>query len=245
MKNKSILILGGRSDIGIAVAFRFAKEGYDIQLAGRNAKTLKSLCKDIEIRHDVVVTYHEFDILDTISHENFVKDLPYLPEIVINCVGVLGQQKSCEIDNKKVQLLINTNYVGPLSIFGIFANYFERRGSGTLIGISSVAGDRGRKSNYIYGSSKAGFSSFLSGLRNRLHSKNVKVLTVKPGYVRTKMTRELNLPYILTCEPSHVANKIFLSLSKKNNIIYIYSIWYYIMLIIKLIPERFFKKLHL
>ena len=245
MKNKSILILGGRSDIGIAVAFRFAKEGYDIQLAGRDAKTFKSVCKDIEIRHDVVVTYHEFDIIDIASHENFVKELPYLPEIVINSVGILGEQKLCEIDNKKVPLVINTNYLGPSSVFGIFANYFERRGYGTLIGISSVAGDRGRQSNYIYGSSKAGFSSFLSGLRNRLHSKNVKVLTVKPGYVRTKMTRELNLPYILTCEPSHVANKIFLSLSKKNNIIYIYSIWYYIMLVIKLIPERFFKKLHL
>ena len=125
------------------------------------------------------------------------------------------------------------------------ANLFKIRGSGTLIGISSVAGDRGRASNYIYGSSKAGVSAFLSGLRNRLYPFGIHVLTVKPGFVQTKMTSHINLPKKLTTNPEKVANSIYYAYKSRKNIIYVMPIWKYIMLFIKLIPESFFKKMKL
>ena len=113
---------------------------------------------------------------------------------------------------------------------------------GIIIGVSSVAGDRGRKSNYYYGSSKAAFSSYLSGIRNRLNLSNVTVLTVKPGFIKTKMTRELEFPNILSSSASNVAEKIFNAQQDKKNVIYVKWFWRYLMLVIKIIPERIFKK---
>ena len=127
----------------------------------------------------------------------------------------------------------------------LFANYFERRGSGTIIGISSVAGDRGRSSNYIYGSSKAGLSVFLSGLRNRLQAHGVNVITVKPGFVKTKMTSKINLPSIFTTTPYKVSEYIFKAYKSKKKIVYITSRWWIIMLIVRAIPENIFIKLKL
>ena len=113
------------------------------------------------------------------------------------------------------------------------------------MGISSVAGERGRAKNYIYGSSKAAFTVFLSGLRNRLNKKNVHVLSVLPGTVYTKMTKGLNLPKLLTTYPDKVANKIYHGVINKKDIVYSIELWRYIMLIIKLIPEKIFKKLNI
>ena len=184
MKDETLLLLGAKSDIGIAVAHKFAKEGFNIQLAARNAERLKEDCADINIRYNVDASFHEFDALDLKSHESFISTLPKLPSIAISAVGILGNQKENEKDIKKSIEIIRTNYEGIVSIFSYLANDFQIRGSGTLIGISSVAGDRGRGSNYIYGSAKAGFSTFLSGLRNRLYPYGVDVITVKPGFVR-------------------------------------------------------------
>ncbi|MFK7924061.1 MAG: SDR family NAD(P)-dependent oxidoreductase, partial [Bacteroidia bacterium] len=118
-----------------------------------------------------------------------------------------------------------------------------QRGSGKIIGISSVAGDRGRASNYLYGSAKAGLTAYLSGLRNRLASKGVHVMTVKPGFVRTAMTENMDLPPVITGEPSKVAKDIIRSVRRGRNVIYTLWMWRYIMLIIRTIPERIFKKL--
>ena len=244
MKDETLLILGA-SDIGIAVAHKFAKEGFNIQLAARNSETLKEDCADIKIRYDVDVTSHEFDALDLKSHENFTLTLPKLPNIVISAIGILGNQQENEEDIKKSIEIIRTNYEGIVSILSYLANDFQIRGSGTLIGISSVAGDRGRASNYIYGSAKAGFSTFLSGLRNRLHPYGVDVLTVKPGFVKTKMTSKIKLPYVLTTNSENVADSIYLAYKSKKNIIYVLPIWKYIMKFIKLIPESIFKRMKL
>src|SRR5690606_12784913 len=116
---------------------------------------------------------------------------------------------------------------------------------GTIVGISSVAGERGRQSNYLYGSAKAGFTAYLSGLRNALFSDNVHVVTVLPGFVYTKMTENLNLPKLLTAQPSEVADAIYAAVQKKKNTIYVRWFWKWIMLIIKCIPEFIFKKLKL
>jgi decaprenylphospho-beta-D-erythro-pentofuranosid-2-ulose 2-reductase len=126
----------------------------------------------------------------------------------------------------------------------VLANHFERRGSGTLVGISSVAGDRGRASNYVYGSAKAGFTAFLSGLRNRLAKKGVHVVTVKPGFVATRMTAGMNLPKALTAHPDDVARAVYRAFERKNDVIYILPIWWMIMRIICIIPEILFKKAH-
>ena len=138
-------------------------------------------------------------------------------------------------------LVMRTNYEGPALLLGEIANYFEIRGNGSIIGISSVAGDRGRASNYIYGSAKSGLTTFLSGLRNRLHKSNVKVLAVLPGFVKTKMTSHMKLPTAITSNPEKIASLIY-KFRNKSKIIYL-SPWKVIMIIIKCIPEFLFKKL--
>lgn len=153
-------------------------------------------------------------------------------------------QKECEKDWVKTLNTINVNYVGPVSLLNIVANEIEQNKNGFIVGISSVAGDRGRKTNYIYGSSKVAFSAYLSGLRSRLYQSNVRVLTVKPGFVNTKMTQCLNLPKKLTAEPQDVAVDIFKAQQNKKDVIYTKAKWRLIMLIIKNIPEFIFKKVY-
>ena len=239
----NILILGAHSDIAIAVAHRFAEAGYQIQLAARNINNLAADKSDIELRHQVNVTLHEFDALDTSSHLYFVEQLTILPNVTVCAVGYMGVQAENEQKIKEASLVIRSNYEGPVSILSVVANYFEARGSGCLVGISSVAGERGRASNYVYGSAKAGFTAFLSGLRNRLAKKGVHVLTVLPGFVTTKMTEGMDLPKKLTAQPNEVANAIFNAVQKKQNIIYTRPVWRFIMIIIRNIPEQIFKRL--
>ena len=184
---------------------------------------------------------HEFDALDIASHKEFVAGLE-LPEIAICAVGLMGKQSDSEQDMDAASRVMRSNFEGPASVFGLLANRFEKRGSGVLVGISSVAGDRGRASNYVYGSAKAGFTAFLSGLRNRLAKKNVHVVTVLPGFVATQMTEGMDLPEKLTAQPAEVAKAISQAVSKGKDIIYVRSVWRLIMLIIRNIPEKIFKK---
>jgi len=125
------------------------------------------------------------------------------------------------------------------------ANDFERRKKGVIVGISSVAGERGRQSNYIYGSAKAGFTAYLAGLRNRLFHHGVHVVTVKPGFVKTRMIENLSTPGPLTASPKNVATSVLRAIKKKKDIIYVLSIWSVVMLMIRMIPESIFKRLKL
>ncbi len=243
MSKKIILVLGASSDIGMSIATKFAQEGFDIQLAGRNSYNFENDSKNLRIRYNVNVDFYELDALNIDSHEKFVRSLPILPNVVVSAIGLLGDQSESELEIKKNITVIRTNFEGVVSLFSIFANYFIERGNGTLIGISSVAGDRGRASNYIYGSAKAGFNAFLSGLRNRLFPYGVDVITVKPGYVRTKMTLGLKLPKALTTNPKNVSHFIYKAYKKKNNVVYVLPIWKFIMLLINLIPESIYKKI--
>jgi len=245
MSQNTLLLLGATSDIGISIAHEFAMNGFNIQLASRNSESLIKDCSDIQIRYGVNVTVHEFDALNFYSHEMFINSLPLMPDLVVSAIGLLGNQMESENDFKKALLVMKTNYLGLASILGLFANCFVERGHGTLIGISSVAGDRGRASNYIYGSSKAGLSNFLSGLRNRLNRYGIHVITVKPGYVMTKMTSNLDLPKLLTASTKQVSRSIYRAYKLKKDIVYIMPIWRFIMFIIKNIPEKIFKKINL
>ncbi|GAA5079640.1 SDR family oxidoreductase [Roseibacterium beibuensis] len=242
MKGGPVLILGATSGMAREIARSFAACGHPIQLAARNVSRLEDDKADLETRHGVAVTLHAFDALDLASHKGFVEGLPALPDIAICAVGAMGTQEENAADPEKGAIVMRANFEGPASILGHLANAMEARGSGTLVGISSVAGDRGRASNYVYGSAKAGFTAFLSGLRNRLANKGVHVLTVKPGFVATAMTEGMDLPEKLTADPKEVGHAIRIAVQSQKNVIYIRPIWRLIMAIIKAIPEPIFKK---
>ena len=239
--NKSILVIGGLSDIGLSTARLFAQKGYNIQLAVKNKNRLESVIKDFKIKYNTIVTAHDLDVIKIETHKNFIENLNYYPDIVLCAVGFMGNQKDNEKNAELRQLVIKTNYEGPMNILSEFANIYEEQGFGSIVGISSVAGERGRANNYIYGSSKSGFTSFLSGLRNRLSKNNVQVLTVLPGPVRTKMTDGHKLPKLISTTPEVVAESIYNGVIKHKDIIYVTPIWKLIMIIIKFIPEKIFK----
>ena len=242
---ENVLILGATSDMAVAIARQLATEGYSITLAGRSTERLSALEGDLRVRHKALVNSVYFDALDFRSHEAFYHALPEKPDVVICVFGLLGDQKKGESDWQHCSDIISSNYTGAVSILNVVANDFERRKKGVIVGISSVAGERGRQSNYIYGSAKAGFSAYLSGLRNRLYHHGVHVLTVKPGFVKTKMIEDIKTPGPLTALPKTVGKHVSRAIRSKKNAIYVLPVWGLIMLIIKMIPERIFKKLKL
>lgn len=245
MTRPAVLILGARSDIGLAVARRFAAEGHPIVLAARDSASLADAKADLTLRHSVAVTLADFDVLDTSSHAAFIDSLGTLPVVAISAIGLMGDQTISEDDAGAAALVMRSNFEGPAAILGEIANRMEARGNGTIVGISSVAGDRGRATNYIYGSAKAGFTAWLSGLRNRLAKKGVHVVTVLPGFVDTKMTAGMDLPTKLTAQPDQVAEAIYRAVTRKRNVIYVKPIWQLVMAIIRNIPEPVFKRLKL
>ncbi len=240
---KTLLVLGGTSDIGRATALAFAADGWTIHLAGRDVAALQREADDIATRTAVAVTTHHFDVLDTTSFAAFADSLPQVPDCVVSVVGLLGDQRQAETDLDHATAVMRSNYEGPSLILGLFAERFLARGSGTLVGISSVAGDRGRASNYVYGSAKAGFTAFLSGLRNRCAKGGVHVVTVKPGFVRTRMTDGMKLPAPLTVDAATVGKAIRSAEARKANVIYVSAKWWLVMSIICAIPESIFKRL--
>lgn len=238
-----ILIIGAKSDIAKEVARVYAKNGYNLYLAARESASLEELKQDIILRSGMEVHLMDFDITDFASHESFYGSLEEKPLGVIVVSGYMAEQKNAQKEWSETLQTINVNYTGAVSILNIIANDFEKERRGFIVGVSSVAGDRGRKANYIYGSSKAAFSAYLGGLRNRLYESGVQVLTVKPGFVHTKMTEHLDLSPKLTATPNEVAEDIFNAQQKGQNVLYTKPIWMVIMLIIKHIPEFLFKKM--
>ncbi|MDQ7068616.1 MAG: SDR family oxidoreductase [Sulfurimonas sp.] len=238
-----VLIVGAKSDIAKELARVYAKNGYNLYLGAREASELEAFKTDLEVRSSIKVALIELDITDYDSHQGIYENLDEKPLGVIVVSGYMTEQYKAEKEWSETLNTINVNYTGAVSLLNIIANDFEEEKRGFIVGVSSVAGDRGRKTNYIYGSAKAAFSAYLSGLRNRLYESNVSVLTVKPGFVNTKMTEDLALPERLTAEPIEVAEDIFKAQQAGKNILYTKWIWRYIMLIITNIPEFIFKKL--
>lgn len=245
MSNGPVLILGARSDIARALARKFAALGHPIQLAARCTDALAGDKADLELRHRVKVTLHAFDALATASHAAFTEGLPELPDIAVCAVGYMGEQANSERDVAAAIHVMRTNYEGPASILAQLANRFAERGSGTLVGISSVAGERGRAANYIYGSAKAGLTAYLSGLRNRLAKRNVHVVTVLPGFVATQATQGMRLPALLTARPEEVASAIAEAVARRRNVIYVRPTWRVLMSAIRNIPEGVFKRMNI
>ena len=242
---QNVLILGATSDLAQAIARRFAAAGWSLTLAARNMNVLEPVAGDLRVRSKSKVSIVPFDATDFESHSLFYTSLKEKPDVVICVFGYMGDQMLARTDFEEVQKTIHINFTGAVSILNIVAHDFEQRGQGSIIGISSVAGDRGRQSNYIYGSAKAGFTAYLSGLRNRLGKSGAHVMTVKPGFCRTKMTENLELPAALTAEPDQVAQAVFHGLEQKHNVVYTLWMWRWIMLMIRMIPEFIFKKLNM
>jgi NAD(P)-dependent dehydrogenase (short-subunit alcohol dehydrogenase family) len=245
--SKTLLLIGATSDIGHATAGAYAAQGWTVLLTARNVASAERNRADLAARSGGTVSLHALDVTDTASFEGFIAGLPALPDTVVCVVGEMGEQERAQSDLDHAAVVLRTNFEGPALLLGLLAQKFEVRGSGTIVGVSSVAGDRGRGSNYVYGAAKAGFSAFLSGLRNRLSQTGVRVVTVKPGFVRTRMTAGMKLPPALTAEPKEVGDAILAAAdgARPRDVIYVRWMWRYVMMIITAIPEPVFKKLRL
>ncbi len=244
---KRALILGAKSAIARAVARRLAEEDYDFTLAARQVETLQPFATDLALQRGCQVDLLEFDAFDVAALEELPQRVerasgPF--ELVVLVFGYLGQQAETARSTGEMLKVLNANFTSAAVAVGHLANYLEQRGHGGLIGIGSVAGDRGRQSNFFYGAAKGGLALFLQGLRNRLAPKGIHVLTVKPGFVDTPMTEGLD-GLFLVAKPERVANDIVRAYKRRRDVLYTPFFWRWIMLIIRSIPERLFKKLTL
>ena len=237
----SALILGACSDLARAVAHRYGRAGASLILAARQPERLAADAEDLRLRYRIEVQVAGFDALDVETAEDIVSGWEPLPDTVVCAVGLIGD----DAGPIAAADIIATNLTGPAVILRSIAQRMEKRGSGTIIGFSSVAGERGKARNLVYGSAKAGFTAFLSGLRNRLCGSGVTVITVKPGFCRTRMTEGMTLPSLLTATPEQVAEAVFNAQKHRRDVVYVLPIWRVIMIAIRLLPERLFKRLRL
>lgn len=245
---KKILIIGATSAIAEQCARLWASRGESLYLVARNQERLKSSQKDLSIRGGTKIATYVMDINDYSSHGKMLNDAEKVLgglDIVLIAHGTLSNQKNCEQDVEMTMQEITTNALSTIALLTLIANHFEVKKSGTISVISSVAGDRGRASNYVYGTAKAMVSVFTSGLRQRLYKSNVAVLTIKPGFVDSPMTADFNKGLLWT-KPSAVAKKIVIAIDQqRSDVVYVPFFWCVIMTFIKLLPESIFKKISL
>tara|TARA_B110000914_G_scaffold219345_1_gene227877 strand:- start:772 stop:1488 length:717 start_codon:yes stop_codon:yes gene_type:complete len=231
-----ILIIGGNSDIGYASAKIFAKNKYDVHLVSRNIEQLNINKKEIVNLYNVKCKITCMDLLEQDQINKFFKENTVSPKVILIASGFLQPEE------KKIENIVRINYLAPLEfIEKSLDKYQSQEILKTVIGISSVAGERGKKNNNIYSSAKSGFSCYLDGLRQKIYNKGIHVITVKPGWVNTKMTKGLNLPKFMTVNSAYVGNKIFNSYKSKKNTLYVPGYWSIIMFVYKLVPEFIFK----
>jgi decaprenylphospho-beta-D-erythro-pentofuranosid-2-ulose 2-reductase len=244
---KKVLVLGATSAIAQATVRMLAARGAALYLVGRNATNLDAVAKDAATRGASKVEHKAVDLDDFATHEVLVDQatqaLGGLDGALI-AHGVLGDQKACERSWAETEKVLRTNFLSAASLLTALANRFEAQKAGTLVVISSVAGDRGRQSNYVYGASKGALNVFLQGLRNRLARSGVAVVTVKPGFVDTPMTAHLPKNKLFA-SPEQVARGILRAADRRKNEVYVPAKWALIMLIIRSIPEGIFKRLKL
>jgi len=244
---KRIMIIGATSAIAQATARLYAAEGAALFLAARDPEKLDVVAADLKIRGARQVATRPMDVLDYDQHAALAgaaeQQLGGL-DVVLIAHGTLPDQRACQADFELARRELEVNSLSVISLLTHLANHFQAQGTGTLAVISSVAGDRGRQSNYLYGTAKGMVSLFLQGLRNRLQRSGVQVITIKPGFVDTPMTRAFDKG-ALWVSPERVARDIYKAIEKGRDVVYTPFFWRYIMWIIKLIPEFLFKRLSL
>jgi decaprenylphospho-beta-D-erythro-pentofuranosid-2-ulose 2-reductase len=244
---KKILVLGATSGIAEATCRIWAEQGAQMFLIARNPEKLAAVAADLKTRGAAYVGTAVADLDDTDKHAellaNAVNSLTGM-DIAYIAYGVLGDQPHAEQDFEHAAQILHSNFVAPVSLLTWLANFCVQRHAGLLAVISSVAGDRGRKSNYVYGSAKAGLTAFLGGLRNRVDREGVTVLTIKPGPVRTAMTAGIKGSEKFA-DVNKVAATIVNAIDKRADNLYVPFQWQPIMFVIRSIPDRIFKKLNL
>ena len=244
---RHILIIGATSAIAEATARNFAQDGDRLYLAARNPERLAAVANDLKTRGATQVETVAMDANDTARHAALIAQaeaaLEGLDTILI-AHGTLSDQKACEASFEETLEELQTNCLSVISLLTLVANRFEEQKHGTIAVISSVAGDRGRQSNYVYGTAKAAVSTFLQGLRNRLYRSGVTVITIKPGFVDTPMTAGFRKGP-LWVSPEQVGKGIYRAIQRKSGVIYLPWFWKFIMVGIRLMPERLFKKMKL
>ncbi|HSP30760.1 MAG TPA: SDR family oxidoreductase [Halomonas sp.] len=244
---KKILIVGGTSAIATACARRWADQGADFFLVGRTSEKLEQVADDLAARGATVHT-HVLD-LNRFDQHSAMLDACYAAlgqvDIALIAHGTLPVQNACEQDAQVAIKEFTNNSMSVIALLTELANRIEPQESGCIAVISSVAGDRGRPSNYLYGAAKGAVTDFCSGLRGRLFKSGVHVLTIKPGFVDTPMTQGLALPKLLLVTPEKVAQDIVRAVEKRRDTLYTPWFWRFIMLIINHIPGSIFKRLDL
>jgi len=245
---KQIMIIGATSAIAQSVARLFATRRASMFLVARNPERLAVVADDLRARGAATVHCFAADLAEHDRHTEILDAawaaLPAM-DIVLVAHGVLPDQAQCQASVSDTMHALDVNFLSVVSLLTPLATKFEANKHGTLAVISSVAGDRGRQSNYVYGAAKSGLDAFLQGLRNRLSKAGVHVVTIKPGFVATPMTAHLPQQGPLWAQPDDVAEGIVKAIDKQKDVVYLPGFWALIMLIIRLIPERIFKRLSL
>ena len=239
-----MIILGSNSDVAIAFVEKVLREGKRfsmVYLFTSNIEKTKKLAQHFFAKYEQKCEIVHFDL----TKENDFSKLEHIDSDLLFCAaGFLGKNSEEGLyDDWNTKQIVEINYSKLIVLMNYFAKKFETKGSGTIIGLSSVAGERGRQSNFIYGSAKAGFTAYLAGLRNYLFHKKVHVMTVIPGFMDTQMTANIETPKPLTAQPDQAANIIYKAYLKKRNVVYVTFVWWGIMMIIRNVPEFIFKKM--
>ncbi len=258
MSRNTCLIIGGKSKLGLSIAEKFSSNNFNVILAGRGISSLVEIKKNIEIEAGNKCELIDFDILNFNDHKQFTNKIininkqlrgfsssKQMPDVIICVVGKMIKRKNQKDPYEEIKEEMLANYVGPAMLIELMANEIQNFSENcTIIGVSSVAGERGRASNYTYGSAKSGFTQYLSGLRQKLNQKKISVTTIVPGYIDTQMLENVDAPEFLTSSPEQVAELIFNSYKSNKDVVFT-RYWRYIMLAVKLIPEFIFKKINL
>ncbi len=241
---KKALVIAATSSLGAAICAVLARRNYSLFLTGRDVTELEIIAADLRIRHNANVLIGKFDLAYvTFSAGNFLEDVEEKFGSFDAAFLLAGDMGTAAHDEKNIEQVVKVNYLQPLKLLELLAEKMAAGRGGSVAVISSIAGDRGRQSNYVYGSAKAGLAASASGLRNKFSRRGVHIMTVKPGFIDTPMTYGMQSPLIYSREKA--AETIVKALRRKKDVVYVPFFWRYIMLIIILIPEKIFKRMKL
>lgn len=244
---KRILIIGATSAIAAECARLWAAKGAAFMLAGRNADKLAAVADDLRVRGAAQLHTFQLDADDVSRHAALLAATQQLGDIDIALIahGVLPDQAACEADPALVVAQFTTNATSQLALLTALATVFEKQQHGALAVITSVAGDRGRPTNYAYGSAKAAVSAFCEGLRARLFKSHVSVTDIRPGFIATPMTAHLQLPSALVAQPADIAPRIVAAIERGTDVVYTPAFWWLILFVVRYLPGFIFKRMKL
>jgi short-subunit dehydrogenase len=245
---KNVLIVGATSAIAVACARQWTRQDARLFLVGRNYEKLEAVAGDLVVRGASDIFMFKMDVNDISSHpgmlEAATRALVTVDVALIAC-GTLPNQVACEQDATLTLQEFMTNGASVIALLTLLANHFEQQGRGAIAVITSVAGDRGRPSNYVYGGAKAAVSVFCDGMRARLFRAGASLTDIRPGFVATPMTRDLALPKLLVAQPEPVAKRILTGIERRADVLYVPAFWGLVMTAIRHIPNALFKRMQL